>query len=132
MRSSARRWVVAFATLLAFALPLTASASVSDAVSSFTYTQNMHPMGFSERAELFPHLCDVTSRSPGQTVELRIGAGGQAKGKLSSAGVAVATRPKVTADAISLRTALNRRAMHPLYRLGCPLASTRPAAMRSR
>jgi len=50
MRPTARRWVLAFAALLAFGLPLAASASVSDAVSSFTYTQNMHPMGFSERA----------------------------------------------------------------------------------
>jgi hypothetical protein len=50
MRPTARRWVLAFAALLAFSLPLAASASVSDAVSSFTYTQNMHPMGFSERA----------------------------------------------------------------------------------
>ena len=32
------------------ALPLTASASVADATSSFTYTKNMKPQGFSERA----------------------------------------------------------------------------------
>lgn len=50
MRLSARRVVLSFAAVLAFALPLTASASVSDAVSTFTYTTNMHPMGFSERA----------------------------------------------------------------------------------
>jgi hypothetical protein len=50
MRASARRYVVAFAVVLAFGLPLAASASVTDAVSTFTYTQNMHPMGFSERA----------------------------------------------------------------------------------
>ncbi|HSI97722.1 MAG TPA: hypothetical protein VK926_05125, partial [Gaiellaceae bacterium] len=37
------------ATAVTLALPLTASASVSDAVSTFTYTQNMHPMGYSER-----------------------------------------------------------------------------------
>ncbi|MGH2669125.1 MAG: hypothetical protein ACRDH5_08435, partial [bacterium] len=42
--------MLAFAVVLAFGLPLTASASVTDAVSTFTYTQNMHPMGFSERA----------------------------------------------------------------------------------
>jgi hypothetical protein len=41
---------LAFAAVLAFVLPLTASASVSDAVSTFTYTKNMHPVGFSERA----------------------------------------------------------------------------------
>jgi hypothetical protein len=50
MRRSARKRVLAFAAVLVFVLPLTASASVSDAVSSFTYTKNMHPMGFSERA----------------------------------------------------------------------------------
>ena len=50
MRVSARKPVFAFAALLAFALPLAASASVTDAVSTFTYTSNMHPMGFSERA----------------------------------------------------------------------------------
>jgi hypothetical protein len=50
MRPSARKCVLAFAAVLAFVLPLTASASVSDAVSSFTYTKNMHPTGFSERA----------------------------------------------------------------------------------
>jgi hypothetical protein len=53
MRVSARRVVLALAVVLAFALPLTASASVTDAVSTFTYTQNMHPMGFSERAVPF-------------------------------------------------------------------------------
>jgi hypothetical protein len=41
---------VAVAVALGLSLPLTASASVADAVSSFTYSQNMHPMGFSERA----------------------------------------------------------------------------------
>jgi len=50
MRTSARRIVLSFAAALAFALPLTASASVTDAVSTFTYTKNMHAMGFSERA----------------------------------------------------------------------------------
>ena len=50
MRVSARRGLVAVAVALGLSLPLTASASVADAVSSFTYTQNMHPMGFSERA----------------------------------------------------------------------------------
>ncbi|HLE99736.1 MAG TPA: PA domain-containing protein [Gaiellaceae bacterium] len=53
MRVSAKRVVLVLAVALTFALPLTASASVSDAVSSFTYTKNMHPMGFSERAVPF-------------------------------------------------------------------------------
>jgi hypothetical protein len=34
---------------LAFALPLTAAASVADATSSYTYTKNMHPLGHSAR-----------------------------------------------------------------------------------
>jgi hypothetical protein len=50
MRAPARRSLLVVATALALFLPLTASASVSDAVSTFTYTKNMHPMGFSERA----------------------------------------------------------------------------------
>jgi hypothetical protein len=38
---------------MALALPLTASASLADAVSTFVYTKNMKPLGFSERAVPF-------------------------------------------------------------------------------
>src|SRR5918995_2534515 len=50
MRVPVRRSLVVLASALALGLPLVASASVGDAVSTFTYTQNMHPTGFSERA----------------------------------------------------------------------------------
>ena len=48
MRSSTR---LAFASLacIALALPVTASAKPLDAVSTFTYSQNMHPLGYSPR-----------------------------------------------------------------------------------
>jgi hypothetical protein len=42
-----------FPAVAAVALPLTASASVADAVSTFTYTRNMHPMGYSPRVVPF-------------------------------------------------------------------------------
>jgi hypothetical protein len=50
MRGPIRRSALVAALVVALGLPLAASASVSDAVSSFTYTKNMHPKGFSERA----------------------------------------------------------------------------------
>ena len=48
MRRSARLAVLSLVAL-AFALPLTAAASVADATSTFTYTKNMHPLGHSAR-----------------------------------------------------------------------------------
>ena len=48
MRASARLLVLL--SLLALMLPLAASSSVGDAVSTFTYTKNMHPQGYSARA----------------------------------------------------------------------------------
>ena len=48
MRASAR--LLLLLALLALMLPLTASSSVGDAVSTFTYTKNMHPQGYSARA----------------------------------------------------------------------------------
>ena len=50
MRMSARLVLLALVAGVALALPLTASAqSVEDAVSTFTYTKNMHPLGYSAR-----------------------------------------------------------------------------------
>jgi PA domain-containing protein len=49
MRTIQRSLLLALVALAALAVPLTASASVGDAVSTFTYTQNMHPMGYSPR-----------------------------------------------------------------------------------
>ena len=50
MRRSARLVVLALLAAAALALPLSASAGVAEAVSTFAYTKNMHPLGFSERA----------------------------------------------------------------------------------
>jgi hypothetical protein len=41
--------LVLLAAAMALALPLTANAAVADAVSTFTYSKNMHPMGYSPR-----------------------------------------------------------------------------------
>jgi len=49
MRTIQRSLLLALVVLGVLAAPLTASASVADAVSTFTYTQNMHPMGYSPR-----------------------------------------------------------------------------------
>ncbi len=49
MRISAKFSLAAVLAALAVALPLTASASVADAVSTFTYTKNMKPLGYSPR-----------------------------------------------------------------------------------
>lgn len=46
---TARLGVSAFMLALAVALPLGASASVGDAVSTFSYTKNMKPLGYSPR-----------------------------------------------------------------------------------
>ena len=49
MRITARRSLLSLAVALALALPVVAGASVADAVSTFTYTKNMHPLGYSPR-----------------------------------------------------------------------------------
>jgi len=49
MRITARRGLLSLAVGLALALPVVAGASVADAVSTFTYTPNMHPLGYSAR-----------------------------------------------------------------------------------
>jgi PA domain/LVIVD repeat len=49
MRTIQRSLLLALVALGVLAAPLSASASVGDAVSTFTYTQNMHPMGYSPR-----------------------------------------------------------------------------------
>jgi hypothetical protein len=50
MRVSVRGVLVALVAVAAFSLSLTAAAqTVEDAVSTFTYTQNMKPQGYSPR-----------------------------------------------------------------------------------
>ena len=49
MRNSARRGLLSLAALLGLVLPVAAAASVADAVCTFTYTKNMHPLGYSAR-----------------------------------------------------------------------------------
>ena len=49
MRTSLRLSVLSILAAVALALPLTASADVAEAVSTFTYTKNMHPLGYSPR-----------------------------------------------------------------------------------
>jgi hypothetical protein len=49
MRSTIRLALLALAALPTLALPFVASAAVADAVSTFTYTKNMHPLGYSPR-----------------------------------------------------------------------------------
>lgn len=49
MRTSVRLLLVSLAGAVALALPLTASAGVAEAVSSFIYSKNMHPLGYSAR-----------------------------------------------------------------------------------
>ena len=53
MRTSARLVVLSLVATVALALPLSAGAGLAEAVSTHTYTKNMHPMGFSERAVPF-------------------------------------------------------------------------------
>jgi len=53
MRSSFRLLLVLLGTTVALALPLTANADVADAVSTFTYSPNMHPLGYSPRVVPF-------------------------------------------------------------------------------
>ena len=50
MRTPLRLLLVVLTASLGLALPVTANADVADAVSSFTYSRNMHPMGYSPRA----------------------------------------------------------------------------------
>ncbi len=50
MRSTIRLAVAAIVVMGGLAVAAPASAApIKDVVSSFTYTRNMHPMGFSER-----------------------------------------------------------------------------------
>ena len=49
MRSSPKLALISLVSVMALALPIAASADVADAVSTFTYTQNMHPQGYSAR-----------------------------------------------------------------------------------
>jgi hypothetical protein len=49
MYRSVRLFLLMLVAGAALALPLTASASVDEAVSTFTYTKNMHPLGYSAR-----------------------------------------------------------------------------------
>jgi hypothetical protein len=53
MRRSRRPFVVTLAALALLVAAPAAAASVEEAVSTFTYSQNMHPLGFSERAVPF-------------------------------------------------------------------------------
>jgi hypothetical protein len=50
MRSSPRLTLLSLVAALALVLPLAASADVAEAVSTFTYTKNMHPLGYSARS----------------------------------------------------------------------------------
>src|SRR6266545_4824091 len=49
MRAPSRFLLLALLAALALVLPLTAGADVTDAVSTFTYSNNMHPLGYSPR-----------------------------------------------------------------------------------
>jgi hypothetical protein len=49
MRMIRRSLLLGLVALGVLAAPLSAPASVADAVSTFTYTENMHPMGYSPR-----------------------------------------------------------------------------------
>ncbi len=53
MRASPRLLLLSLVAGLALALPTAAGADVSDAVSTFTYTSNMHPLGYSPRVVPF-------------------------------------------------------------------------------
>jgi PA domain len=53
MPRSAKLRLLLLAAAAVLVLPLVASASVADAVSTFTYTRNMHPMGYSPRVVPF-------------------------------------------------------------------------------
>jgi hypothetical protein len=49
MRTSVRLSVLSLLAVVALALPLSATANVAEATSTFTYTPNMHPLGYSPR-----------------------------------------------------------------------------------
>ena len=53
MRRTLRLALLALAALPVFGLPLAAGATVADAVSTFTFTKNMHPLGYSPRVVPF-------------------------------------------------------------------------------
>ncbi len=53
MRTMVRGLLLSLVTSAALVLPLSASASVQEAVSTFTYSKNMHPMGYSPRVVPF-------------------------------------------------------------------------------
>lgn len=53
MRTSVRLSVISVLAVAALTLPLTATASVAEAVSTFTYSKNMHPLGYSPRVVPF-------------------------------------------------------------------------------
>jgi hypothetical protein len=53
MRASPRLLLLSLVAGLALVLPTAAGADVSDAVSTFTYTSNMHPLGYSPRVVPF-------------------------------------------------------------------------------
>jgi hypothetical protein len=50
MRSTLRLALLSLFALMALASPVAAGATVEEAVSTFTYTKNMHPLGYSPRA----------------------------------------------------------------------------------
>ncbi len=53
MRASSRLLLLALLAALVLVVPLTAGADVTDAVSTFTYSNNMHPLGYSPRVVPF-------------------------------------------------------------------------------
>jgi hypothetical protein len=53
MRTSVRLSVLSLFAVIALVLPLTAAGSVAEATSTFTYTKNMHPLGYSPRVVAF-------------------------------------------------------------------------------
>jgi hypothetical protein len=53
MRTPARLVLLSLTAAVALMLPLAANADVADAVSTFTYTKNMHPQGYSPRVVPF-------------------------------------------------------------------------------
>jgi hypothetical protein len=53
MRASPRLLLLSLVAGLALGLPVSAGADVTEAVSTFTYSSNMHPMGYSPRVVPF-------------------------------------------------------------------------------
>src|SRR5918994_1762529 len=50
MERTIRLMLLPVVAAVALVLPLSATADVTEAVSTFTYTKNMHPLGYSARA----------------------------------------------------------------------------------